>query len=206
MPATLRIGSSGSDVTTLQTLLSSHGYKCTIDGSFGPGTEKQVKAFQTKFFGADEADGVVGPKTWDRLDDKDPIPDPDANKYSGVMTFTKGSDVQLSKSFHLSEWACKCSRCSTVKVDFNHVNKLQKLRDDLGRGISINSAYRCPAHNAEVGGVPNSEHVMGCATDIDVAGMSPQQVQTKVGWFDGVGYYDSFTHVDSRGYYARWNG
>jgi uncharacterized protein YcbK (DUF882 family) len=123
-----------------------------------------------------------------------------------VKTYTKGQNIQLSKNFHLSEWACKCSRCSTVKVDSTHVANLQKLRDKLGKPISINSAYRCPAHNAEVGGVPNSEHVQGCATDIVVAGMSPSAVANACESFDGLGRYASFTHVDSRGSQARWNG
>lgn len=144
-------------------------------------------------------------KTWENLEEPKPLPDP-VKKYSGVLSFEKGSDIQLSKNFHLSEWACKCSRCSTVVVDFNHVEKLQKLRDKLGRSISINSGYRCPAHNAEVGGVPNSEHVLGCATDIVVDGMGPAQVQDACEIFDGLGRYADFTHVDSRGYIARWNG
>ena len=63
-----------------------------------------------------------------------------------------------------------------------------------------------PEHNRAVGGVLNSEHVMGCATDIDVEDMRPDEVQARCEDFDGLGYYSSFTHVDSRGYTARWNG
>lgn len=40
-----------------------------IDGHFGPDTEKAVKAFQEKY--ELEADGVVGPKTWERLNSPD---------------------------------------------------------------------------------------------------------------------------------------
>lgn len=201
----LRLGDKGIEVEEIQKLLSSKGFKCVIDGDFGPNTERQVRAFQTRILGADQADGVVGPVTYAALNGVTPKPDP-AKKYSGVLSFAKGSDIQLSKNFHLSEWQCLCGHCSRTTVDFNHVEKLQLLRDSLGRSISINSAYRCPAHNSEVGGVVNSEHVMGCATDIDVEGMSPAQVQSKCENFDGLGYYSSFTHVDSRGYTARWNG
>jgi hypothetical protein len=55
--ATLRRGSVGNDVKTLQMRLA-----IGVDGSFGPVTEAAVVAFQR---GAGLApDGVVGPKTW----------------------------------------------------------------------------------------------------------------------------------------------
>ena len=206
----LRLGSKGPDVEKAQRLLSSAGYKCgTPDGDFGNSTRNAVLAFQLKNFGPGETDGIIGDNTWKLLLGQDhPVETgaPGAVAYTGVKVFNKGEDIQLSPNFHLSEWACKCSRCKTVKVDFNHVRNLQAFRTKIGRPISINSAYRCPAHNAEVGGVPNSEHCLGCATDCAVSGMSPSAVANAAENFDGVGRYSSFTHLDSRGYKARWNG
>lgn len=43
---------------------------------------------------------------------------------------------------------------------------LQPLRDLYGKPMEINSGYRCPRLNAEVGGVPSSQHVKGEAADI----------------------------------------
>lgn len=60
---TLRKGSKGEDVKTLQRLLG-----ITVDGDFGAKTEAAVKAFQKAH--ADvcgTADGVVGDKTWAAL-------------------------------------------------------------------------------------------------------------------------------------------
>lgn len=54
-----------SHVEALQILLNGYGFKCDVDGSFGPATEKQVKAFQ-KSAGLGQ-DGVVGVKTWPKL-------------------------------------------------------------------------------------------------------------------------------------------
>ena len=51
-----------------------------------------------------------------------------------------------------------------------------------------------------------SQHCEGNATDITIKDHSPAQVQDicdKI--FDGMGRYDSFTHVDSRGSKARWD-
>ena len=53
-------------ICTLQTLLKALGfYDMDIDGSFGPGTEKAVKEFQTKTKIA--CDGIVGYNTWCKL-------------------------------------------------------------------------------------------------------------------------------------------
>ena len=49
MAATLRVGSSGEEVKTLQTKLKRWGYYTgSIDGVFGSGTKKAVIAFQKK--------------------------------------------------------------------------------------------------------------------------------------------------------------
>lgn len=53
-------------IFTLQRLLKELGYySAAIDGVFGSGTEKAVKAFQTDKKLA--ADGIVGPNTWNKL-------------------------------------------------------------------------------------------------------------------------------------------
>lgn len=43
---------------------------------------------------------------------------------------------------------------------------LQPLRIAWGKPLSINSGYRCPDLNREVGGVPTSQHVKGEAADV----------------------------------------
>lgn len=45
-------------------------------------------------------------------------------------------------------------------------NLLQPFRDLVGRPLIVNSGYRCPALNAAVGGVKNSQHLTGQAADI----------------------------------------
>lgn len=62
----LRRGDRGDQVTALQTQLGKAGFATGTDGDFGPGTETQVRAFQTAR--GLTADGVVGPGTWAALD------------------------------------------------------------------------------------------------------------------------------------------
>lgn len=45
-------------------------------------------------------------------------------------------------------------------------NVLQPLRDRWGKPLTVNSGYRCPELNKEVGGVETSQHVKGEAADI----------------------------------------
>ena len=59
----LKNGSSDTYVKTLQMLLNCNGYSSgTVDGDFGPNTEKAVKAFQ-KAKNLTQ-DGIVGQNTW----------------------------------------------------------------------------------------------------------------------------------------------
>ncbi len=62
---TLRLGSSGDQVTELQNILDSAGYSVVVDGQFGRSTEDAVKRFQSDH--SLEADGVVGSSTWEIL-------------------------------------------------------------------------------------------------------------------------------------------
>jgi peptidoglycan hydrolase-like protein with peptidoglycan-binding domain len=62
----LKLGSQGQDVRNLQTKLKALGfYKGSVDGDFGEGTEKAVKAFQ-KQYGL-TVDGKVGSATMAKL-------------------------------------------------------------------------------------------------------------------------------------------
>lgn len=62
---TIRRGSTGPNVYTVQHLLTAQGYPTTADGIFGSGTEASVKEFQTAE--GITSDGVVGPATWSVL-------------------------------------------------------------------------------------------------------------------------------------------
>ncbi|MFJ1610732.1 peptidoglycan-binding protein [Streptomyces sp. NPDC088253] len=62
---TVKAGRRGVDVTTVQLLLTAHGYATNADGVFGSRTTAKVRAFQ-KAKGL-TPDGTVGARTWARL-------------------------------------------------------------------------------------------------------------------------------------------
>lgn len=52
-------------------------------------------------------------------------------------------------------------------------NVLDPVRDMVRDPIIITSGYRCPQVNRLVGGVDNSQHMLGCAADFHVEGFTP---------------------------------
>lgn len=87
--------------------------------------------------------------------------------------------------------------------------RLNAVRSRFGKPIIVNSGYRSPEHNAKVGGVPNSQHVKGTAADIRPEDLKDlpelQKICDEMNPHGGVGYYDTFCHVDVRGEKARWD-
>jgi len=61
----LRLGDKGAQVAALQSLLGAKGFAILPDGDFGPATDAAVRQFQARL--GLEADGVVGPGTWQAL-------------------------------------------------------------------------------------------------------------------------------------------
>lgn len=121
--------------------------------------------------------------------------------------YKKGAGVQLSKNFNSNEFDCRCnySDCKWTIIDTEHVKKLQYKRSRWKSPVKILSGYRCEKHNKNVGGATRSRHLMGDATDITVKGLTPDEVADSCENFDGLGRYSTFTHIDSRGFKARWN-
>jgi len=124
---------------------------------------------------------------------------------------------QLTKNFHIDEFRSKDGAQTPEDVKYNLLElaqNLQILRDYLDEPIFINSGYRSPAHNKDVGGVKNSFHTKGMAADIRTKTYSPialaemiehliAQGKIKQG---GLGVYNSFVHYDIQGKKARWRG
>ena len=122
----------------------------------------------------------------------------------------------MTKNFTKEEFDCNDGSEMNIAIYHNMVkvaNQLQTLRNYIGKPITINSAYRSEEYNASIGGVKNSQHIMGRAADIVVKGMTPLAVHTTIELLiekgdmlqGGLGLYDSFVHYDIRGTKARWN-
>ena len=116
--------------------------------------------------------------------------------------------ASVSEHFNAVEFACNhCGEIHPDGVNKELVALLEKLRGHFGVPVAVNSGYRCPTHNANVGGAKASQHLLGKAADVVVKGVSPNDVYA---WADkanpngGVGKYNTFTHIDVRNGKARW--
>lgn len=102
-------------------------------------------------------------------------------------------------SFSPREMASK--REGELMIDEDAMDKLQALREKLGRPIIVTSAYRSKAHNAAVGGAQESLHMQGKAFDIRMDNHDPGEfeVAARAVGFTGFGYYpkQGFMHIDT---------
>jgi len=69
-----------------------------------------------------------------------------------------------------------------------------------GKPIMINSAYRSKQVNDAVGSKDTSQHRIGCAADIRIPGMTPDEVvqaviNSDLGYDQVIREFDSWTHI-----------
>ena len=106
------------------------------------------------------------------------------------------------------ENGARCRWCRLVQpamqlpdgVERNLVSLVEKVlepvRERLGRPIIVNSGYRCPIHNAAVGGVANSQHLRGEAADLHCYdNRRLARIIVELGKFDQVILYPTFVHI-----------
>jgi len=109
---------------------------------------------------------------------------------------------QLTYHFSEEEMRCRCG-CGLLLYDMKTLAGIEAMRACFRRAGHILSGTRCPAHNAECGGVGDSQHLYGKAVDIyfDDIPIESQAQAARIAGFTRIGtYYNStppFIHVDS---------
>lgn len=124
------------------------------------------------------------------------------------------SKRKLSPNFTVYEFRCR-DGSDAIMIDQTLVVLLQAIREHFGKPITITSGYRTAAHNTAVGGAKSSQHLLGRAADIQVAGVSVEDVasyaEALMPDWGGVGRYPikpgrarGWVHVDTRPNKSRW--
>ena len=203
-----------------QCLLAYLGYYTgQIDGQWGIMSTAACRAFQADY--GLTADGICGAMTQKMLIgaiagtavkvDRPAEAEQEATDKPKTGTFW--DDIRY---FTREEFRCQCNGkyCNgfPVEPEEKMVRTVDEIRHRLGIPIGIvtsgGSGVRCSKHNAEVGGVYNSEHLYGRAADLH-SSASPAKMKAVaeevMGNTGGIGLYDWGIHVDT-GKYTRWNG
>jgi zinc D-Ala-D-Ala carboxypeptidase len=71
---------------------------------------------------------------------------------------------------NFSEKEMRCKHTGKCEMDVLFMVKLQTLRTDFGKPMTVNSAYRDPSHPAERDKAKPGAHTKGRAVDIAVSG------------------------------------
>lgn len=113
--------------------------------------------------------------------------------FSDAELRCKGDDCNISRTA-----GCGVNGCTQELVDV-----LERLRQLVSGPLIVNSAYRCPRHNKEVGGQPKSEHMLGLAADVRAFGMTAAQLEKialTIPEIHGLGRADcqKYIHIDVR--------
>lgn len=171
-------------IKQIQCLLEYLGYEPgAIDGANGPKTRDAVMAFQR----AERltVDGVVGAQTekalLDAVSNGRVYKPPDGVTGKTVSVAADGpswwADIRYFKRTE-PYIACSCGRCGGFPVE--PAEKLMRLADAVreaaGKPMIPTSTVRCKTHNAEVGGVRNSRHLLGHAMDFRIPELSAAEV------------------------------
>ena len=171
------------DVKQRQHLLAYLGYYAgDITGVWTQACRAACAEFQ-KDFGGIAVDGWGGPET-DRA-----LRQAVADDRFALKPAEKTEDDWWREipNFKKSEFACRCGQYHTPYCD-GYPHKIQPLlariaqraRDHFGQPMDVISGLRCQQHNADVGGVHNSQHMYGEAADVRVRNVSQKEA---LDWF-----------------------
>lgn len=182
-------------------------YVGDIDGRWGTLSQTATRMFQ-KDYGLTD-DGVFGKTTETKIlaviaNGESPKKDsPTLDGWENIKYFSK------------EEFACKCGGryCNgyPASIDMDLPKIADKIRERIKKPIPVNSGLRCKQHNANVGGVSNSQHLYGTAADLGKpAGVTPKEMaaiaEELMPNTGGIGIYSWGIHIDTRETKSRWNG
>ena len=193
-------------------------YNGQIDGQWGRMSTEACRAFQVDY--GLTPDGICGIMTQKMLvgaiagtaEKVERTAEAEQEATENPKTGTWWDDIRYFKK---SEFKCKCGGkyCNgyPADIDMNMVKIADQIRAKIGKPITINSGLRCKIHNANVGGVSNSQHILGKAADLGCpSGCTPAQMasiaESIMGNRGGIGIYTWGIHIDTRSEKSRWNG
>jgi hypothetical protein len=117
-------------------------------------------------------------------------------KLSPNFTLTELTQSETAARLGLDNTPSKDVEANLVRL----ARMLEEVRRALGRPIMVNSAYRSPEVNKAIGSKPTSQHCNGCAADIRVPGLTPNDIvkeliKTNIEYDQLIREFDSWVHI-----------
>ena len=116
--------------------------------------------------------------------------------------------MNLTEHFTLEELTATSHREFDNTPNESEIANLQRLAEFLeqvktflgGKSVMINSAFRSKQVNDSVGSKDSSQHRVGCAADLRIPGMTPDQVvktimASSLNYDQIIKEFDSWTHI-----------
>lgn len=147
-------------------------YTIPVDGMWGEQSEAATKRFQGDY--GLEPDGVFGPATESKILDvihageRPQVAPESGDWWNEIKWFTR------------EEFRCKCDGrfCDGFPAEMKRpvVELADRARAHFGKPALVVSGLRCETHNANEGGVWNSQHMYGEAVDLRINGVSSAEL------------------------------
>lgn len=140
---------------------------------------------------------------------------PKLREEDGLYLWEKGEVFKLSDHFSSKEMSCHCKfpECKTQRISKDLIQRLEKIKEEVGQPLIVTSAYRCTPyqnflrkHGVNTVVASKSQHELGNAVDVvpkdgKIAGF--EDICAK--HIDSIGLAKDFLHLDTREGKRRWN-
>lgn len=155
-------------IDAIQDVITRYAAAPLVNDCFaGAMTMAATKLFQ-KAHGLPQT-GIADKQTRDAVADNAPAPDPTEDAEGGDFW----DDIEF---FDREEFKCKCGGryCKGYPTEMQEtvVKLADRARKHFNAPATVVSGLRCKVHNANCGGVANSQHMYGEAIDLRIKGVS----------------------------------
>lgn len=175
---TLKKGSKGDEVKTLQRNLRALNYAIGVDGIFGTETENVVIRFQMDHNLS--PDGVVGSNTWAVINDvkaEDAVMGIDVSHHNGTINWNNVPQSQVSFVF------CKATQGKNYQDEMMHTNMNELKRLNFMRGIYHFFTFK------DVSAADQADNFLNCGIDFSQPGTLPPVLDVEWQQSDSLNQY-----------------
>jgi zinc D-Ala-D-Ala carboxypeptidase len=76
----------------------------------------------------------------------------------------------VTPHFNRADFSCHCTACANTGpiVSADILGRVESIRNHVGEPLTLSCGVRCEAHNAAIGGAPDSRHLPIHADAVDI--------------------------------------